>query len=487
MTTDQWWADATAAALLGTGRRPPPPLPAELGVADRDGGAEERLLDAAALGGMLRRAGSVAGTYAAEAPAPPDAWPAAPDRAVHLLQLLLTQPPFGSQLATPALIRWLRVAAERERRVPATELPALLTAATKTTELQPLVAAVADARGRWLAAANPAWAWLDRPVAGPTGMPTPEEWATMPTADRVNLLYLLRRTDPATARALVESTWTTESARDRPLLLGALQVGLSPDDEELLERALDDRAGGVREAAQKLLDRLPGSARAGRMADRLRPLVRLSGLLRRSLEIDLPATPDAAAVRDGLGKKPRNWSSERGYWLAQLAGGAPLELWTEITGRSVLDTWRMLHDASQDARAGVMRAAMARHDVTWLRAMIASGGRSSVLLKHLPPAEAAELAVSHLAAVPTYDLAPTLVALAVPWSRRLAEAVLDRIAADKDQAGALAAVLPLLADRLPAEVLPRVQRWARAEGAPRALSDLAQYLSFVPAIPEAFG
>jgi hypothetical protein len=487
VTTEQWWADTTAAALLGTGRRPPPPLPVDLGVRERDGGAEERLLDAAALGGMLRRAGSVVRRYAAAAPAPPDDWPAAPDRAVHLLQLLLTQPPFGAHLALPALRRWLQVAAGHRRRVPHAELVALLTAATRTTELQPLVAAVADARGGWLAAANPAWAWLARPPgADADAVPTPEEWATLPTADRVALLGPLRRSDPAAARALVESTWSTEPARDRQLLLGSLQVGLGPDDEELLERALDDRAGAVRDVAQKLLDRLPESARAQRMAARLRPLVRVSGMLRRSLEVELPSAPDAAAVRDGLGRKPSNWSSERGYWLGQLAAGAPLDLWTEITGRDVADAWRMLHDASKDARAGVMRAAMVRHDARWLRAMLEQDG-PTVLLKHLPPADAAELAPRHLARVPTYDLHQTLSALPAPWDRRLAEAVLDRVAADKDQAGALAGVLPVLADRLPPDVVPRVQRWARAEGAPRALADLVQYLSFVPAIPEAFG
>ena len=32
-----------------------------------------------------------------------------------------------------------------------------------------------------------------------------------------------------------------------------------------------------------------------------------------------------------------------------------------------------------------------------------------------------------------------------------------------------------------------LQRWAGADGAPRVLADLVQYLSFVPAIPEAFG
>ena len=57
----------------------------------------------------------------------------------------------------------------------------------------------------------------------------------------------------------------------------------------------------MREEACRLLDRLPGSARAARMADRLRPLLTTHGTLRKHLEVGLPDDPDDAAVRDGLG------------------------------------------------------------------------------------------------------------------------------------------------------------------------------------------
>ncbi|GAB7002727.1 hypothetical protein JCM18899A_01980 [Nocardioides sp. AN3] len=496
----QWWTDTTTVALLGTGRRPPVALPDELAVAPREGaGAEERVLDAAALGGMLQRAGRPLSSYDVEAPAPPDAWPPAPDRAVHLLQLLLGQPPIGTRLAPAALARWLAVAAERERRVPHAELPSLLTAATTSPELRPAVAAVADSRGRWLAAANPAWAWLDAAdTPTPAGAAdeadaTTEEgpqaaadWARMPTAARLTLLASMRRSHPAAARALIESTWSTESARDRPLLLGALQDGLTLEDEELLERALDDRAAGVRTVAQKLLDRLPGSARAERMAQRLRSVVQMRGKLRRSLEIELPTSPDAAAVRDGLGKKPAGRQSERAYWLEQLAAGAPLEVWTDITGRSPRETWRMIHEASKDARGGVMRAAMARRDVDWLRGMVAEGG-GGALLKFLPPQDCAALVVARKQRIPAYELPEVLAQLPRPWSAEVAEAVLDRVAAEKEPAGLLGTLLPMLAEELPPAALPRLQRWARADDAPRVLGDLVQFLSFVPAIPEAFG
>ena len=51
-----------------------------------------------------------------------------------------------------------------------------------------------------------------------------------------------------------------QKLRQRASLLAVLAPGLSLDDEEFLETALDDRAGEVREVARQLLSRLPGSA-----------------------------------------------------------------------------------------------------------------------------------------------------------------------------------------------------------------------------------
>ena len=85
------------------------------------------------------------------------------------------------------------------------------------------------------------------------------------------------RAPPDLARTLVASTWSSDPARVRTDVLRALTVGLAPDDEPLLEAALDDRAGGVRDVATELLDRLPGSARAGRMGARLASLLSTSG------------------------------------------------------------------------------------------------------------------------------------------------------------------------------------------------------------------
>ena len=104
-------------------------------------------------------------------------------------------------------------------------------------------------------------------------------------------------------RARIPERWETDSAQDRALAVAALAVGLGPADEPFLERCLDDRAKGVREEAQRLLDRLPGSARAARMAARLRPLISVSGTLRKEL--------DGRAARTTPTRRPcaTGWSS----------------------------------------------------------------------------------------------------------------------------------------------------------------------------------
>ena len=89
----------------------------------------------------------------------------------------------------------------------------------------------------------------------------------MATTEAIAAFAAGRRTDPAGARELLEAEWDTVSAKVRAEAVQALRHSPSLADEPLLERALDDRAKTVREAAARVLDLLPGSARALRTAD----------------------------------------------------------------------------------------------------------------------------------------------------------------------------------------------------------------------------
>jgi Family of unknown function (DUF5691) len=88
---------------------------------------------------------------------------------------------------------------------------------------------------------------------------TAENWITFPKTQRRTFVAGMRRDDPAAGRALIESVWKTEPAPVRAALLEALAVGLGLDDKPFLERLTTDRADSVRQAAQRLLARMPGT------------------------------------------------------------------------------------------------------------------------------------------------------------------------------------------------------------------------------------
>ena len=181
---------------------------------------------------------------------------------------------------------------------------------------RPAVAAVAGPRGEWLAARRPDWAFT---------APDPDQtWASGGRAQRRALLAALRAEEPARARALLESTWAEESPDDRASFVAALVANLGPDDEPLLENALEDRRKPVRRAAAELLWALPESRLAARMAQRAAPLLKVT---RRRLEVTLPEQCDADMERDGIERRPPRGTGERQFWLAQLLAAAPLSTW----------------------------------------------------------------------------------------------------------------------------------------------------------------
>lgn len=505
---DRWWADLTAAALVGTARRPVPAplhLPLE---ARADASPEVALLDAAAVGSALRRAGAVPrrlSTGDEPGPAGPDERLPPPARARQLLDLLLTQPPVGARLAPRAIEAWLREAARHGVRAHHATLVPLLQLATRTRELREPLLPVLDRRGAWLAAANPAWRWavrtadptagsvldpVDGPTSGPVGASTsdaadPISWARLPTDRRAVQLRVLRATEPATARALVESTWQTDPAPAREALLGALEVGLSLDDEPLLERALDDRSAGVREVAWRLLDGLPGSARARRLGELLVPLLSTTGLLRRRVHVELPSRPTPAGVRDGLGKAPPG-RSERGLWLQRIAAGAPLEIWTGVTGLDSRTVATTIED--QSAVDGLRAATVARRDATWARALLARDWDPQ-LVRCLPSEEITSRVLSRLASVTTApELVSALRLAPAPWPRDVSAAAVGRLASVQRAPHHLPDLLGVLADGLHPDAAPAVARLAATGDGRRddSLLQLAQYLSFVPTLAEAF-
>ena len=472
---DTWWRRLQSAALVGTGRRPPPSLeevelPRAAAPAPRTGARpEEAALDAAALGAALRRAGRVASASPVVVPeAPPERLPEAPPRARQLLELLLTQPPTEPTGTEELVLHWLATCHQAGYRVPHRLLPVLLESATGT-EQRARVGQVAGERGAWLAAQNPDWAWMhENPhvQAASHGADElnvdPRRWALAPGALRVEQLRDVRRRDPAAGRDLLLTTWSKDSAKHRAALLETLLVNLGPDDEALLERALDDRAMAVRNRAAQLLDALPGSRRAARMAERLRPLVGEAGRLRRQLEVRLPDDPDAAGRRDGLGRPPAGRSS-RSWWLELIVAGSPFDVWEGPADRVVARI------KDKDVLSGLRTAATMRRDADWARALL-DLGTDPELLAVLPPEERERRTVDELERAADTGVPALLAGLPAPWSPQLSAAAVARLARLKpEQTGrVLEAVLPGVVRGLHPDAVPALQRWrARTKLPPR--------------------
>ena len=382
------------AALVGTARRPwTAPLP---------------LLDSAAVALTSRRAGVTPATGRIPVPqAPAEPSPPLPAAAgARLRRILSDGVPGGSQVAQEILAQWLAVAAARGGHVPPATLPALLDAGRRNAIIRPPVAQLAGRRGHWLAAMRADWRWLhDEPSpGGPAGEtsrgPWAGRWETGTAGERLGHLLALRRTEPARGRALVESTWASESSEDRVRFVTALGTGLALGDDAFLDSVLDDRRKEVREAALELLRRLPGSSLGKRMADRARAAVRLD---RRGggdrLVVTPPGELTAELRRDGVAATPARGAGVSAWLLEEIVADAPLGTWFEPAAMLRLargNDWEspLLH--------GWAKAAIAQNEPPWATTLL---GEASAALREsvrwdlhlvLPPDELARLAADAL-------------------------------------------------------------------------------------------
>ncbi|MEW1721177.1 DUF5691 domain-containing protein [Streptomyces sp. NPDC093109] len=468
------WEQLVVSALLGTDRRPPPTDPPADGP-----DAPVALLDAAALHTVRRRAG----LRPARAGRPPEAAPydgrrpvpeAAGRRLVQLLADRSAGAGGGRRGAAPdlgeLLPQWLAAANERGYRAPAAVLPALLDAARARTDLRPGALLFAGVRGRWLARLNPEWRFALRDASGGGALPAARDaesvrrlWAEGLFTERLALLSAVRAEDPAAARELLASAWSTERAEDRLLFLDSLRTGLSPADEAFLEEALSDRSRNIRATAAELLSALPNSAFARRMAARAATCVsmdRTGG--GQVVAVEAPHECDADMRRDGVVPTAPAGRGERSWWLGQLVEAAPLATWparlggrtpAEIVALPVLDDW------ADDLHAAWCRAAVRQRDALWSAALLgrvaeaaphapgpptaapATGpGTLSLaerarLLATLPSAERSAWIAAFISAHGLSEAFQLLGVCAVPWPEPVGRAVVDALGTARDEGG----------------------------------------------------
>ncbi|WAU85372.1 DUF5691 domain-containing protein [Streptomyces sp. Qhu-G9] len=453
------WEELVTVALLGTARRTPPGV-----TAGRD--APAALLDAAAVETVRRRAGMRPGRAAARVePAAEDARPALPPAAARRLTMLLADRPGagsgGRRGTAPDLMellpQWLATANRQGFAAPPQALPALLDAARGRTDLRPAVLAFAGPRALWLARLNTDWRFALRSTpGGGAALPGPEEpermrelWEEGLFAERVALLSSIRARDAAAARDLLATTWATERAEDRLMFLDSLRTGLGAADEPFLERALADRSRNVRATAAELLSALPGSALAGRMAERAGTCVAVDRTQDTpAIVVEAPHECDPGMERDGVLPKAPAGRGERSWWLGQLVEAAPLGAWSrrlggrtpeEIVALPVADDWQ------DELHAAWCRAAVRQRDPSWSRALLGTpaapeaGGPGAVslaerakLLGTLGSEERAEWVAGFIAVHGLSEAFQLLGVCTVPWAGPLGRAVVDALNIARD-------------------------------------------------------
>ncbi|WP_433462534.1 DUF5691 domain-containing protein [Spirillospora sp. CA-128828] len=489
------WSEHVTAALLGTERRDPPVLPAApAGNGDRAG----RLLDQAALLAVRRRAGRVPAPVTAEpvALAPVEDVPVVPEAAAVRLRRILA----GEQIRV--LPEWLDAAAAHGFRVPAQALPDLLERGRSDRVLRPSIARAAGRRGVWLALQNTDWAYLVGSGDDPGG--GAEVWETGTRNRRVAYLTRLRGSEPERARELLRATWAKEPAPDRAAFLATFEHGLSLDDEEFLEDALEDRGKDVRQLASDLLARLPGSAYGERMAARARACLTPQARTERGrkqtwIQVDPPQAHDEDMARDGVPFHPVGSFAPRGggapvgtraAWLREILARTPLSTWTELFGLPPMEIVCLpVSEADgRDVHIGWARAALGQRDGGWARALLKGGvmvdepEALADLLSVLPEDERDPAAAGLIRWVEGRpDLLRVLERVPGPWTGPLASAVAGTLTASAERPTRrdehLVTQLCRLADqRLDPAAAARLEELEPA--APRAVTDLIATLRF---------
>lgn len=448
------WQDITTAALLGTERQPfrTPKDAGPLGtlLAGLTTDSEAALLGAAALVSSANRAGSLPPVtdLPPPLPCPPEEQPVCGPRVAEGMALIL-----GGH-CREALPEMLAALARTGRRVPERLLPDLLKQGRQSKEIRPMILPVLGRRGRWLASQNRDWAWADQRLLETAESPE-QIWADGSQNERSAALQNLRQTTPASALALLQSTWASESAAARTAFLSALETSLSPADEAFLEASLDDRAKDVRRLAAGLLARLPESQFIRRMISRAAALLHAKrGLLGGfSLEVMLPSDYDKSMERDGIEQKsPVTKIGEKAWWLCQIVASLPPNYWVQTWQKPPAELWEAAEKTEWTVplQRGWDTAVQRQPDPDWLETLIrAHQNRQEshylpqtyqAVLTTLPEARLEKLIMetlrpsAHLfginARTPLHDSHPALALLQShtrPWSAEISRAVVDNI------------------------------------------------------------
>jgi hypothetical protein len=300
----------------------------------------------------------------------------------------------------------------------------------------------------------------------------------------------------------VEAVFASERFELRAQLVSALEIGLSPEDETFLERALDDRHVSVQRRAATVLARLPDSACAQRLRCRADDMLitQVSIWKKGHVEARLPTALNPEWKREGLDASfTMPGVDVPGTWLLQTVGLVPVHHWIERFGQSLDELIKGLQgDRAPEILESWTQAALLHQERDLLPALWdgwRERRRTSPRYVDLLPDMLGSLA----GAMDTVDATPRLVALLLdpptssevtvgrvldglsyPWPDALAEAFIDvlrdivsRLSAETEPPQPWMYILIPAARRLPSRYLstalqllpsprveePKLQRW----------------------------
>lgn len=386
------WSEMERVALLGTRRErlhlPPiaPELDKLLNAVQGEEAAHALLISA----GTLDLYEQIGRTSAQLSPGQPSAPPSeskaacSPQAAGYLAQLL--EGPLRGLL--PEFLGELE---KRGGRLPETLLPNLLAQGQRRPALRPAILPVLGSSGRWLAAHHEKWGYA---ALDPANWPSIRSaWEKAPAAQRPSLVAQLRAEDAEQGRALVESVWRGLAETQRQLLIKQLEVGLSMEDEPLLETALDDRSLAVRRKAAELLAYLPESRLCRRMIEFVPRYLAWTPAQTRKITVSLPPVSPEMRRSGIVGANSKVVARVRGQEIIQLISGVPLAHWPQAWD---VDPRLLLQAIPSTAwprtlTSGFALAALRQNDAAWARRILDEAGITAVTARLIPVLDSEDL------------------------------------------------------------------------------------------------
>ena len=318
---------------------------------DADDGTDV-LLDAAAAYGAVHRATipTIPSSAARDTGWPTSSRPLAPEALYSALEQILVSKPQQQLLATA-----LGLVAECGWRLPAPLLVRVLNETAYRHEERDAVLGVVDERAAAVLRDHPVWGKRIEPLvslpSGDSGSASGDSrddsvWRLGTTTQRLAYFRRLRAQDPAAARTLMVASWKKERAEAREGIVEALATGLGEADLPLLEMAVTDRSGGVRQAAAQVLLHLPGSGLVQRAEALAASHMSVTKRFLRTTRVDCrPIEVTDEVLRDEYGERGTGDPSRVDVGppaARRAAAGYPPALLEEVVGRVPIDRWPAL-------------------------------------------------------------------------------------------------------------------------------------------------